>query len=42
MNALNTKYDKIAKTLKDLDEAKKKQIVENASLKAEALKCHCQ
>ena len=31
VNALNTKYDQIAKTLKDLDEAKDKQIVENAS-----------
>ncbi len=38
VNALNTKYEKIAKSLKDLDEAKKKQIVENASLKAELLK----
>ena len=38
VNALNTKYDQIAKTLKDLDEAKDKQIVENASLKAELLK----
>ena len=27
VNALNTKYDKFAKALKDLDEAKKKQIV---------------
>ena len=38
VNALKTKYDQIAKTLKDLDEAKDKQIVENASLKAELLK----
>ena len=38
VNALNTKYDQIVKTLKDLDEAKDKQIVENASLKAEILK----
>ena len=38
VHALNTKYDHIVKTLKDLDEAKDKQIVENASLKAEILK----
>ncbi|XP_068707747.1 uncharacterized protein [Montipora foliosa] len=38
VNALNTKYDQIVKTLKDLDEAKDKKIVENASLKAEILK----
>ena len=38
VNALNSKYDQIAKTLKDLDEAKDKQILENASLKAEILK----
>ena len=38
VNALNTKYDQIVKTLKDLDKAKDKQIVENASLKAEILK----
>ena len=38
VNALNTKYDQIVKTLKDLDEAKDKQIMENASLKAEILK----
>ena len=38
VNALNTKYGKIAKSLKDLDEAKKRQIGENASLKAELLK----
>ena len=38
VHALNTKYDQIVKTLKDLDEAKDKQIVENASLKAEILK----
>ena len=35
VNALNSKYDQIAKPLKDLDEAKDKQILENASLKAE-------
>ena len=38
VNALSTKYDQIAKTLKDLDEAKEKQIVENTSLKPELLK----
>ena len=38
VNALNSKYDQIAKTLKDLDEAKDEQILENASLKAEILK----
>ena len=38
VNALNSKYDQIAKTLKDLDEAKDKQILVNASLKAEILK----
>ena len=38
VNALNSKYDQIAKTLKDLDEAKDKQVLENASLKAEILK----
>ena len=38
VNALNTKYDQIVKTLKDLDEAKDKQMMENASLKAEILK----
>ncbi|XP_068670134.1 uncharacterized protein [Montipora foliosa] len=38
VNALNTKYDQIVKTLKDLDKAKVEQIVENASLKAEILK----
>ena len=38
MNAFNSKYDQVAKTLKDLDEAKDKQILENASLKAEVLK----
>lgn len=38
VNALNIKYDQIVKTLKDLDEAKDKLIVENASLKAETLK----
>ena len=38
VNALNSKYDQIAKTLKDLDEAKDKQILENAGLKAEILK----
>ena len=38
VNALNPKYDQIAKTLKDLDEAKDKQVLENASLKAEILK----
>ena len=36
VNALNTKikYDQIAKTLIDLDEAKKKQTGKNASLKS--------
>ena len=38
VNALNSKYDQIAKTLKDPDEAKDKQILENASLKATILK----
>ena len=38
VNARNSKYDQIAKTLKDLDEAKDKQILENASLKAAILK----
>lgn len=38
VNLLNTKYDHIVKTLKDLGEAKDKQIVENASLKVEILK----
>ena len=38
MQSVNSKYDQIAKTLKDLDEAKDKQILENASLKAEILK----
>ena len=38
VDALNSKYDQIAKTLKDLDEAKDKQILENASLKAAILK----
>ena len=41
VNALNSKYDQIAKPLKDLDEAKDKQILENASLKAEILKREC-
>ena len=31
VNALNTKYDQIVKTLKDIDKAKDKQMVENAS-----------
>ena len=38
VNLLNSKYDRIVKTLKDLGEAKDKQIVENASLKVEILK----
>ena len=38
VNALSSKYDQIAETLKDLDEAKDKQILENASLKVEILK----
>ena len=38
VKALNSKYDQIAKTLKDLDEANDEQILENASLKAEILK----
>ena len=38
VNAFNPKYDQIVKTLKELDEAKDKQIMENASLKAEILK----
>ena len=38
MQSVNSKYDQIAKTLKDLDEAKDKQILENASLKVEILK----
>ena len=31
VNALNTKYDQIVKTLKDIDKAKDKKMVENAS-----------
>ena len=38
VNVLNSIYDQIAKTLKDLDEAKDKQILENSSLKAEIIK----
>ena len=38
MQSVNSKYDQIAKTLKDLDEAKDELILENASLKAEILK----
>lgn len=38
LNALDIKYDQNVKTLNDIAEAKNKQIVENASLKAEILK----
>ena len=38
MNAVNSKYDKLVQSLEDLDEAKNKQIRENAGLKGELFK----